>query len=267
MAVVTATDARALAAVHALHQAGQSLGVTPPGVLLAAHLVTVPLAWVRPRVAMGLVAGLGIVQCALAFPRTGNHLFLGVVVSLLLALIDHTRDEERRLRSDALLAMVILVFAWSGVHKLLHGLWFRGETLAWLASSRADVAAVLRPFMSDDLAAELGAASRATEGSGPFRLRGGWVLVSNAVWLGELLVLGLWHPRLRALAPKLLLGLAWVVQLVAHEWEFALLLTTMLLPAPSRLRWVAALGVILLALMRLGVVPAPFWALHLPEPT
>lgn len=265
--MVTATDARALAALHALHQAGQSLGVTPPGALLAAHLVTVPLAWFRPRVAMALVAALGVVQCVLAFPRTGNHLFLGVVVSLLLALIDHARPEERHLRSDALLAIVILVFAWSGVHKVLHGLWFRGETLAWLATSRGDVAAVLRPFLSDELAAELGAASRVNDGSGPFRLRGAWLLVSNAVWLGELLVLGLWHPRLRAHAPKLLLGLAWAVQLVAHEWEFALLLTTMLLPAASRLRWVAALAVIALALLRLGVVPAPFWALHLPEPT
>jgi hypothetical protein len=206
-------------------------------------------------------------QCGLAFPRTGNHLFLGVVVSLVLALIDHTREDERRLRSDAFLAIVLLVFAWSGVHKALHGLWFRGETLAWLAASRADVGAVLRPFLSDELSAQLGAASRVNQGSGPFRLGGGWALVSNAVWVSELLVLGLWHPRLRALAPKVLLALAWTVQVVAHEWEFALLLTTMLLPAGSRLRWPAALLVVTLALVRLGLVHAPFWAMHLPEPT
>jgi hypothetical protein len=264
--VVTATDARSLAALHALHQAGQSLAVASPGALLAAHLVTVPLAWWRPRLAMGLVAGLGALQCTLAFPRTGNHLFLGVIVSLVLALLDPAREEERRLRTDALLAMALLVFAWSGVHKLIHGLWFRGETLAWLAVSRADVGAVLRPLLSEGVAAGLGASSRVVEGSGPFRLSGGWVVVSNAVWLSELGVVGLWHPRLRSLAPWALLGLAWTVQLIAHEWEFALLLTTMLLPAGSRLRGVAALAVVALALIRLGVIQAPFWAVHLPEP-
>ncbi len=265
---MTATDTRALTTVHALHQAGQALGQPHDALLLALHALTVPLAAWRPRVAMTLVAALGLAQCAAAWPRTGNHLFLGVLVSALLALLDGEQREERLQLERSLLAMVLLSFGWSGVHKLLHGAWFQGETLAWLMTSRGDVAAVLRPFLADDEALRLSMLSRVTEGSGPFRLSGPWVLVSNAVWLGELALLALWHPKLRSMAHRVLLPTIWLVQLVAHEWEFALLLTNMVL-LRTRARWpfvVTAVGVVLLMLLRLGVVPAPWWALHAPEP-
>jgi hypothetical protein len=260
------TEARALATVHALHQAGQSLSVAPPGPLLAVHLVMVPLSWWRPRAAMAVVALLGLVQCGLAFPRTGNHLMLGVVVSLVLALLDERDPEETSLRRASFLALVLIVFVWSGVHKVWHGLWFRGETLAWLSVSRGDVGALLRPFFSDGLAQRLASLSRTDEGSGPFRLEGAWLLVSNAVWLGELGAAAFWHRRLRPLAAPVLLVMVWLVQFVAHEWEFALLLTNLLVPG-ARLRWLVAAGVVGVMAVRLGWVVAPFWAWHAPEPT
>lgn len=261
VAAATVTDVRWLASVHALHQAAQVLGQpTTSPVLVALHVVSLPLATWRPRVAMWLVAALGVAQAALAFPRTGNHVFLGVVVSLLIALAD---DDER---SDALLSLVLLSFVWSGVHKLVHGLWFRGETLAWLLVSRADVAAVLRPFLSDADATRLGALSRTVEGSGPFVLTGAWLVVSNAVWLGELAMGALWWRGLRRFARPVALVVVWAVQLVAHEWEFALLLTNMLVTS-RRARCLVALGVVVLAAVRVGFIPAPYWALHAPEPT
>lgn len=266
---MTATDTRTLSTVHALHQAGQVLGQNNDATLFfSLQLLMVPLAAWRPRVAMALVAALGVVQCVLAWPRTGNHLFLGVLVSVLLALLDGTEREERLQLERSLLAMVLLSFVWSGVHKLVHGAWFQGETLAWLMVSRADVAAVLRPFLSDAEALQLSLLNRAEEGSGPFRLSGAWLLVSNAVWVFELLLAALWHPKLRSTAHRVLLPAVWLVQLVAHEWEFALLLTTMLL-LRVRARWAyvaTALGIVLLMLVRLGVVHAPWWAMHAPEP-
>jgi len=259
------TDARALATVHAIHQAGQSLAIASAGPLTWAHVLTVPLAWWKPRGAMAVVACLGAVQCALAWPRTGNHLFLGVVVSVVLALLDET-PEEQHLRGESLLALGVTAVGWGGVHKLVHGLWFRGETLAWLAVSRADVGAVMRPLLSDEVSQRLGGLSRSEPGSGPFRLEGLWVVVSNAVWVGELAAVGLWHRRLRRFAPAALLTMVWLVQLIAHEWEFALLLTNMILPPRSKARWLIVAGVLTLALARLGVLGPPWWALHSPEP-
>lgn len=252
------TDARTLATVHALHQAGQALAIEP--LLVVMHALCVPFAAWKPRVAMWPVAALGVAQCALAWPRTGNHLYLGVVVSLLIALLDD--DAEL---GDSLLAVALLTFVWSGVHKVVHGLWFRGETLAWLAHSRGDVGVVLRPFMAEDDVARLGALSRVDEGSGPFVMQGAWRVASNAVWLGELLLGALWLPKLRRFARPVALVAVWSVQLVAHEWEFALLLTNVLVKS-DRARWLGAAGVVLLALVRLNVVDAPFWAMHAPEP-
>ncbi|MGV3622880.1 MAG: hypothetical protein ACO1OB_18825 [Archangium sp.] len=253
------TEPRGLASVHALHQAAQVLGQpTTHAVFVVLHVLSLPLVWWRPRATMWLVAALGIAQCVLAFPRTGNHLFLGVVVSLLIALSD--RDD------DSLLAVVLLSFVWSGVHKVVHGLWFRGETLAWLMVSRADIAAVLRPFLSDGDAARLASLSRVNEGSGPFVLGGFWLVVSNVVWLGELAMGALWLPKLRRFARPVALVSVWAVQLVAHEWEFALLLTNMLVSS-RRARIACAVGVVLLALLRLDVIPAPHWSMHSPEPT
>lgn len=262
-----ATEPGGLRLLHALHQSAQSLAVAPPGLLLAAHLVSIPVTVWRPRLGMGVVAVLGVLQCALAWPRTGNHLFLGVVVSVVLALLDEADAEDERLQRNALLGLVLIAFGWSGAHKLLHGLWFQGETLAWLVASRGDVAAVLRPFLSEDSVARLSGASRLLEGGGPFKLDGAWVLVSNAVWVSELAVLGLWHARLRRHAGVVLLAATWAVQAVAHEWEFALLLSNVLLPTRSRWRWLVAGGVVLLALVRRGLVQAPWWAMHAPEPT
>jgi hypothetical protein len=249
---------RGLATLHALHQAGQWLGQLSAAraawPLVAMQLAAVALAWVRPRAAMAVVAALGAAQCALTWPRTGNHLFLGVVVSLLLALLDPDVPEERAQLDASLLALPLLALGWSGVHKLAHGLWFRGETLAWLAASRPDVATVMRPFLSDADAAHLGSLRTDVAGSGPFRLGGGWVVVSNAVWVAELAAVALWLPRLRRWAPGLLLAAVWAVQLVAHEWEFALLLSNLLV---TRGRWLLGGGVVLLALARLGVLGVP----------
>lgn len=259
VAAATVTDPRGFATVHALHQAAQVIGQpTTEPVFVALHLLSLPLVWWKPRATMWLVALLGIAQCVLAFPRTGNHLYLGVVVSVLIALLDEDEGE--------LLALVLITFVWSGIHKLLHGLWFHAETLSWLVVSRADVAAVLRPFLSDADALRLGSLSRVTEGSGPFVLGGAWVVVSNAVWISELAMGALWWPKLRRFARPVSLVVIWSVQLVAHEWEFALLLTNVLVTS-RRARWLVVFGVVLLAALRLGIIPAPLWALHSPEPT
>lgn len=247
------------AAVHALHQAVQ-LGARPDAftpVLAGVHAATVALALWRPRVAMALVAALGLLECVHAFPRTATHQYLGVVVSLLLVLL---LDDDAELKRAAL-ALPLIVFAWSGVQKLVHGYWLDGQLLAWMMTGRNDVAVVARPLLDDAVAQTLGALPRDVEGSGPFRLSGAWVLASNGVWLIELV------SPLSLLARRhawwLLLALTWGIQLVAHEWQFALLFSNLLLCAgpprvqvPARAVLIAALLVLALArLLGLGLMP------------
>lgn len=225
-----------VAVVHAAHQASQLAALPDPGWLIPFHLAAIPLAIFRPRLSMSVVAALGVVQCVMMFPRTANHLYLGVVVSLLLALLlTDDEDDGRQLRLSAL-ALPLIVFAWSGVQKALHGYWFQGQLLAWVMVARDDVAFVARPMLDDAVAKHLGGLDRHVEGSGPFRLNGAWILVSNGIWLAEL-----FSPLLALVAFirarlwwLLLIGL-WAIQLVAHEWQFALLFTNVLtIQAPPK---------------------------------
>ncbi len=225
-----------VAVVHATHQASQLAVLPDGGWLVPFHLAAIPLALFRPRLAMAVVAGLGAIQCALMFPRTANHLYLGVAVSLLLALLlTGDEEDERQLKLSAL-ALPLIVFAWSGVQKALHGYWFQGQLLAWTMVARDDVAFVARPMLDDAVAKHLGGLDRHVDGSGPFRLNGTWLFVSNGIWLAEL-----FSPALAAVAFirarlwwLLLVGL-WAIQLVAHEWQFALLFTNVLtIPASQK---------------------------------
>ncbi len=185
---------------------------------------------------MAGVAVLGAVQCALVFPQTATHLYLGVVVSLLLCLLDPSDPRDAQQLRRSAIALPLIVFAWSGALKAIHGYWFSGQLLAWTIVARDDVARVARPLLDDATAAQLASLKRDVEGSGPFRLGGVWVLVSNLVWVAELFapLLAAW-PRLRAQLWWVLLLGTWSIQLFAHEWQFALLLTTLLLcAAPDR---------------------------------
>lgn len=262
---MTPTEARSLATVHALHQSGQLLGQNfPVGESLVGwavvHGAGVLLSLLRPRLGMAFIAALGLGQWALTWPRTGNHLFLGVFVSLLIALLDTTNQEEGEQLRKSLLALPLIAFGWSGLQKLAHGLWFQGETLAWSAVSRSDIASMMKPMLGEDELRHLASLSRTTEGSGPFRLSGLWRFISNAIWVLEIAALALWHPKVRRHAHWALLAGVWAIQLVAHEWEFALLLTNVLLAqagvrAALAGRSAVLAGVVLLALARLGLVP------------
>ncbi len=225
------------AVVHSAHQAAQ-LTARPDALtpwLAVLHLAVIALATVRPRLAMAALAMLGVVQCAAAFPRTATHLFLGVAVSLLLCLLDPADPADAAALRRSAIALPLIVFAWSGLQKAIHGYWFSGELLAWTIVSRDDVAIVVRPLLDAPTLTHLQSLERGVEGSGPFRMQGLWVMVSNLVWISELLspLLALWH-RSRAQLWWLLLVATWAIQLVAHEWQFALLFSNLLLCAAEQ---------------------------------
>ncbi len=243
--------ALAFAPVHALHQTVQLLAEPYSDVrwLLPLHVLAVPLAVRRPRLGIGLVAVLGAAQCAATFPRTATHAWLGVVVSLLFLLVGDDDDAMKR----AALALPCTVIFWSGVQKVVHGYWFHGELLAWMMVSRGDVTFTLLPLLDDTARATLAPLKREVEGSGPFRLGGAWTALANAVWVSELAApAAALVPWLRARLWAVLLAFVWALQLVAHEWQFALLLTNLLLCAAPLPVQPKARGVAVAALLALG---------------
>lgn len=241
----TSTESRALAVALAAHQAGQLLGRAELSrwPFFVAYAAVVPLfVWRRPLALWALVA-LSAAQCLATFPRTANHAFLAVFALALLAL----REEA------GWLTLAAIAFSWGGAQKLVHGLWFDGQVLGWLIAHRTDVSAQLRPFISDETAAHLTA--------GRYVLPGVWLAISNAVWVTELAAPAVLLSRRHAW--WLLLAGTWAVQAVAHEWEFALLLSLLALGgAPPRARAIGCGcvigGVAVLALARLGVLPVPY---------
>ncbi|MDX2008585.1 MAG: hypothetical protein SFW67_00260 [Myxococcaceae bacterium] len=228
---LTAGGARWVALVHAVHQLGQALAEVRVPATTVLSTVAVLIVWWKPRLAMAFTFAGGLVAIGATFPVTANHVFLGTVASLLLALLDARQADEARQLQRSLVALVLLALFHGGLAKLAHGAWFRGQTLAWLTMVRLDVRAALAPFLPAETLARLSALVPAP-GAGPFELSGPLVLVSNVVWVLELVaplaLLGcspLAH-RARWLLP----GLALSLQLVAHEWTFALLLVTLGLP-------------------------------------
>ncbi len=243
-----------LVLVLVAHQAGQLVGratqswwVLWLGYVLAAGLAAKRL---TTAAAWALVA-LGAAQCWLLFPRTANHAYLGVILSLMLAL-----------EAEALVGfLTAIVFFWSGVQKLAHGYWFDGQMLGWLVVTRPDVAATVRPFLDEATLSRLAEVRVDVEQSGPLSLAWPWRLVSNAVWLIALLAPVAWPmPKVRRHAGGVVLVVVWGIQCIAHEFEFGLLLTLCaLVSAPPKARQVGLLAVLAgvgsLALARLGVLP------------
>lgn len=196
------------------------------------------------RAATAVAALIELAVVASVFPFNANHQILALVWLALLLLVGR---DEARVRADArsrpgaglaagagldpgdaaaclraVRAIVIAGLVWAGVAKLLSGLWLGGEYLAYRIAIDPPFARVLGPLLADDELARLIALENRV-GSGPFRNASvGLLVVSNATWLGEILLpLGLLVERTRwvALAGCLLLLAA--IQAGAREIFFA----------------------------------------------
>jgi hypothetical protein len=210
---------------------------------------------------LGLAAVLA--QAAWHFPFGANHLYLELVCLVCLSLVGgaaRARDEAWALAALRLVAALVLFH--TGLQKVFHGLYFRGEFLTFMAGSDERFGRAFAWLIPTDELARIAALDRRQTGAGPFRTDSPLlVLASNAVWLAELVLPAfLLRPRTRVLGALAGLALVLGVQLAALELGFALLFANLLLLfLPGR--WnaralpvaVALLGWGLLA--ALGVVP------------
>jgi hypothetical protein len=233
----------------------ETAALVPATVLAAATLVGLPR-----RAVFG---GFAVLQAWYAwanFPVTGNHRYLELVVAVLLATLSPGIDQERRLllRSLRFTALVVLFF--SGLQKLIHGYYFRGQFLAY-SLSRDSFHVALAPLLPAGEADRLRALGDLA-GAGPYLVESPmFLIVSNAVWVAEIgLVFLLVHsgaPRIAWISASLFVH---ATQHVAREFLFGIeFVAALALFARTDVvrRFVAPAAAILIALVliRLGLLP------------
>jgi len=209
------------------------------------------------------LAGFAVLQLAYIcahFPHTGNHRYLELVFLAVLAFLRDDEDDEVRLTLRSLRWMVIVVLFFSGVQKLVHGYYFRGQFLAY-SMWRDWFRAALGPLLpAGDL--ERLTSYVVSVGDGPYLVSSpGFVAVSNAVWIVEITLAVF-------LVPRATRGVAWIAtclfvvatEAVAREFmfgiEFVAAITLFARGEVTR-RMVVPVAMVLglLVLMRLGVLP------------
>lgn len=146
------------------------------------------------RSAFGGIAALQLWYVIDLFPLAGNHRYLEIVIAALLALLDEESEEERQWLLRSLRFTTIVVLFWSGVQKLAHGHWFRGQFLTF-STWRENFRTVLEPLLSPSESARLDSYSLEV-GQGPFLASDlSLLLVSNGVWIAEIGLAVLLIPR------------------------------------------------------------------------
>ena len=208
-------------------------------------------------------AGLALLQIwyvVRLFPMAGNHMYLEVGFFGLLALLEDDDGPEQVLLLRSLRFMTVIVLFYSGLQKLLHGYWFRGQFLAWALWSDSFQTA-LEPLFEPHAFAQLSTSSWSA-GDGPFLATSlSLVVLSNAIWIAELTLAALLIPRAtRTVAWIATCGLILAMEVVTRELMFGVefAAAVLLFARGNALRrsvlpFAVLLGAALL--VRLGVLP------------
>jgi len=171
--------------------------------------------------------------CRLAWSGlwTPNHTVLAFACLLLTATLDPDRDDEGVLLVQGLRWITLVVLFSTGLQKLLHGCWFRGEFLAWMLSKGTDDWRSTFGLLVPASEMERLTALDYRPGSGPYRVDSvPFILLSNFTYLAELLlpVLILLR-RTRVAATLFAIGFLLAIQLAPREFMFFLLFTNLVL--------------------------------------
>lgn len=174
-----------------------------------------------------------VALAAWRFPLTANHLYLQGFIALLLAVTsfddDDDDDDGARALAGALRKILIGVFFWSGVQKIVHRAYFDGSFLCWnVVKGTHDawrtVANVLLP--AEELANVARAhATNECRFATPFGL-----LLANAVYVSEIACAALLlHPRTRARGAIVVAVVLVAIEIAMSEWVFAAFAANLLL--------------------------------------
>lgn len=193
------------------------------------------------------------------FPTIPNHGYLLCIALLMGAMFDTDHPAEQLTLADGFRCLGAIVLFWSGVQKLLAGTWTHGQLLAYEIGHSSRFYQAFGGMISR-------AERHAFQTDGPFEGTTLLVVLSNATWILEIVTgLGLLavHGRIRKVAAIVALMLLLVIELVARESVFGVLMVALLLPAADvrfRARWLwLVVPLELLAIAgRLSLVPGGF---------
>lgn len=196
-----------------------------------------------------------------SFPWAGNHRYLQLMLLALFALLDPDDEEEQALLLRAVRWLVILVFFYSGVQKLVHGYYFQGQFLAY-STWREHFRLAFQLVLPADELARLASYQRVI-GPGPYLVSSPlFLVVSNTVWIAEIaLGVGLFLRRTRQVAMVATIAFIVVTEVVAREVSFGCMYVSSLLLFSNRelnRPWLRICAVLLalMMLVGLGILPA-----------
>ena len=181
------------------------------------------------RHAFVVTFGAVVLLAAWRFPLTANHLFLQCVLALALAVTRIDDEDETTTLVVALRRILIAVFFWSGVQKIVHGAYFDGSFLCWnIAKGTHDawrwIANVLLP------AADLANASRALATNECRFVTTFGLVLSNFVYVSEIACAAvLSFPRIRERGAIVVALVLVAIEIAMSEWVFAAFAANLLL--------------------------------------
>lgn len=213
----------------------------------------------RDRLACAVAMPIVWIEVLSLLPFTPNHVFLSAILTTVVVAFDDADEDEGLAAIGVLRWIAVVIFVWAGVHKALHGLYFRGEFLAWMIAHGVDRwATFFSLVVPPEEIARLESLPRFVPGNGPYRVDSPlFVALSNSVWIGEIAIgVALVFQRTRVLAGLAAIALVFAIQSAPREFMFALLYTSLLLfmlpgEPNRRLQWgfVAVYALMLAALL------------------
>lgn len=192
--------------------------------------------WSRQAVVVAFV--ILFVVVAAVFPENANHQFLALVLLALIALSMSAPDQvdaDRRTALQSMRWIAIGGLAWAGIMKLLYGVWFEGEFLAYRIARDPDFAFALGWILPEpELARLIGLGKEV--GAGPFRVQSiPLIMISNLTWIAELLLpIGLLLPRTRKAALVASVLFVGAIEVGAREFFFGAMMIGLLLLFATR---------------------------------
>lgn len=171
------------------------------------------------------------------FPFTGNHAYLLALTSFVTALFGDRSEEDRVWRLGMVRLMFIITVFYTGLQKVLHGHYFRGETLSFYVAHVAEFRRFFSLFLPREEVERLTSYAM-RPGDGPYRFTSPvGMIMTNMTWITEMfLPLGLlFRPTMRWAAAGLAVTV-FMIELAAREWLFGIYFAAcLLLFAPDRL--------------------------------
>jgi len=219
----------------------------------------------RPHLARTATVGallLLTTKLVASFPATSNHFFIEYCCVALLAFCDLADAGERALALNAARWLMLIVFFWSGVQKVLYGTYVHAAFLGFSIGSKPSFASLFSWLVPADEIARLRGIQPIAVGAGPFAIQSPLaVLAANAAYAFEIVapVFLVWR-RTRTLAVLATMAFVATIEIGARELMFGALFANLLmlfLPRAINRPLVpafAALYAVLIA-SRLGVLP------------